>query len=209
MAESNLKDALLDDVNEENDEDTTFIESQPKLKWYLIDTEKTFCKVWNFLITILTIYTLSVSPFILTFRSVYLICEGQDCLNGEDQYNETLRNIEQGIDIFMLIEIFLNFVKKKNIQKDLTTIGYNYITGYFIWDLIATLPGLMTGEIMDFYFLKLFRIMHFTKLTQPLNLFLSCLLSKYSKKRQNDLTNFAGLILYVIYLSHIMACTWL
>jgi|TARA_B110001450_G_C17349928_1_gene371058 hypothetical protein len=34
-------------------------------------------------------------------------------------------------------------------------------------------------------------------------------LQKYSKKRQNDLTSFAGLILYVIYLSHIMACVWL
>ena len=57
--------------------------------------------------------------------------------------------------------------------------------------------------------MKLFRIIHFTKLTQPLQLLLACVLQKYSKKRQNDLTSFAGLILYVIYLSHIMACVWL
>lgn len=62
---------------------------------------------------------------------------------------------------------------------------------------------------MDYYILKLFRIIHFTKLTQPLQLLLACVLQKYSKKRQNDLTSFAGLILYVIYLSHIMACVWL
>ena len=76
MAESNQRDTLLDDVNEDNDEDTTMVEMKPKDKWYLIDTEKTFCKVWNFIITILTIYTLFVSPFILTFNSVYLICQG-------------------------------------------------------------------------------------------------------------------------------------
>ena len=35
------------------------------------------------------------------------------------------------------------------------------------------------------------------------------LLSKYSKKRQNDLTQFAILIILVIYISHIMACIWL
>ena len=76
MAESNLKDAMLDEVNDAVDDDTTIIDSKPKIKWYLIDTEKTFCKVWNFLITMLTIYTLFVSPFILTFWSVYLTCEG-------------------------------------------------------------------------------------------------------------------------------------
>jgi hypothetical protein len=47
------------------------------------------------------------------------------------------------------------------------------------------------------------------RLTQPLNVTLHCVLQKYSKKRQNDLTGFAGLILYVIYTSHIMACAWL
>ena len=124
----------------------------------------------------LTIYTLFVTPFILTFRSVYLICEGSGCEGGEDEYNETLRNIETGIDIFILIEILLNFVKRKNNQKDLSTIGYNYITGYFIFDVIATLPGLFLGEVMDYYILKLFRIIHFTKLIQPLNLILYCML---------------------------------
>lgn len=38
---------------------------------------------------------------------------------------------------------------------------------------------------------------------------LGCALQKYSKKRQNDLTSFSGLILYVIYTCHVMACIWL
>jgi len=67
MAESNLKEMMIDDINEEADEEIQSIENQPKLKWYLIDTERTFCKVWNFMITLLIIYTLFVTPFILTF----------------------------------------------------------------------------------------------------------------------------------------------
>ena len=43
--------------------DNQVIDSAPKLKWYLIDVNSTFCKVWNFLITILIIYTMFVSPF--------------------------------------------------------------------------------------------------------------------------------------------------
>ena len=65
------------------------------------------------------------------------------------------------------------------------------------------------GEVMEYYGLKIFRIIHLNKLTSPLHLLLACVLQKYSKKRQNDLSSFAGLILYVIYLSHIMACLWL
>lgn len=38
---------------------------------------------------------------------------------------------------------------------------------------------------------------------------LKCLLAKYSKKRQNDLTGFTILILLVIYSSHLNACLWL
>jgi hypothetical protein len=67
MAESNLKEMMIDDINEDADEENQIIDSQPKLKWYLIDTERTFCKVWNFMITLLIIYTLFVTPFILTF----------------------------------------------------------------------------------------------------------------------------------------------
>jgi len=65
------------------------------------------------------------------------------------------------------------------------------------------------SEPIEYYILKGFRIVHVTRLTQPLQLLLGCLLQKYSKKRQNDLSSFAGLIFYVIYVSHMMACAWL
>ena len=74
MAESNLKEMMIDDINEEADEEIQSIENQPKLKWYLIDTERTFCKVWNFMITMITIYSLFVVPFILVFSDVYEYC---------------------------------------------------------------------------------------------------------------------------------------
>lgn len=74
MAESNLKEMMIDDINEEADEEIQSIENQPKLKWYLIDTERTFCKVWNFIITLLTIYSLFVVPYMLVFEDVYSPC---------------------------------------------------------------------------------------------------------------------------------------
>ena len=71
MAESNLKEMMIDDINEDANEDSHVNESSEKLKWYLIDTEKTFCKVWNFIITILIIYSLFMGPFVLVFPEIY------------------------------------------------------------------------------------------------------------------------------------------
>ena len=192
---------MIDDINEEADEEIQSIENQPKLKWYLIDTERTFCKVWNFMITLITIYSLFVVPFVLVFKDVY---EGAD-----GKLNPTLYNIELIIDIIYFIEIILNMLKKTRAHKEIEAIAWNYLTGYFIFDAIGTIPCLVMGEKFQYYWLKAFRIIQIYRLTQPLQLALGCALQKYSKKRQNDLKSFAGLILYVIYVCHVMACAWL
>jgi len=76
--------------------------------------------------------------------------------------------------------------------------------------VIGTLPNLLVfSENRGTYWLKLFRFVHIYRLMVPLQLMMKCLLSKYSKKRQNDLTGFTALILHVIYTSHISACIWL
>ena len=210
MAEPNLKEIVIDDINEEADEENQIIDQQPKLKWYLIDTERTFCKVWNFMITLLIIYTLFVTPFILTFDQIYMTCD-KERINCEavEPHQKTLVKIELAIDIIFFVEILLNFVKKTRAHKDLYAIAKNYLAGFFIFDVASTLPELFMNESLNFYALKLLRLVHVTRLTQPLVVILHCLLQKYSKKRQNDLTGFAALILYVIYTSHIMACAWL
>jgi hypothetical protein len=107
------------------------------------------------------------------------------------------------------MEICLNFVKKTRAHKDVSSIGMNYLSGSFIFDLASTIFGLIANENFDVYWLKCFRIIHIYRLTQPLNIILGCILQKYSKKRQNDLIGFAALILYVIYSSHLNACCWL
>jgi hypothetical protein len=120
MAESNLKEMMIDDINEDANEDSTINENQPKLKWYLIDTERTFCKVWNFLITILTIYSMFVAPFVIVFSDVYQDRDPKTkeyFNNPENPRQKTLQNIERAIDIIYLFEIILNFVKRTRALK--------------------------------------------------------------------------------------------
>jgi hypothetical protein len=58
-----LRNNVIDEVNEEYEQDSLQEKSGQSIKWYLIDSEGTFCFIWNFCITILTIYTLIISPF--------------------------------------------------------------------------------------------------------------------------------------------------
>jgi len=95
-------------------------------------------------------------------------------------------------------------------RRELKTIIPHYLTTYFIFDAIGTIPNMaFFNEGREFYWLKIFRFVHLYRLHQPLQLVLKCALAKYSKKRQNDLTSFTILILLVIYSSHINACFWL
>lgn len=180
MAESNLKEMMIDDINEDANEDSTVNDNQPKLKWYLIDTERTFCKVWNFLITILTIYSMFVAPFIIVFPDVY---QDEDPVTGvfitnpNNPRQSSLKTIEYAIDIIYLFEILLNFVKRTRALKKIQTISVNYLTSYFIFDVIGTIPNLMIfKEGFKYYYLKVFRLIHFMRLIKPLELLLGCIL---------------------------------
>ena len=151
-----------------------------------------------------------VAPYILVFKDVY---QNYDPETGEYSFEtttqKTLMKIETAIDIIYLFEIMLNFVKRTRALKKLETISVNYLTSYFIFDVIGTIPELVFGEGFEFYWLKVFRLIHFMRLVKPLELLLGCILQKHSKKRQNDLTSFCSLILGVIYVSHVMGCIWL
>ena len=196
MTESNLKEMMIDDINEEAEEETTATENQPKLKWYLIDRDRTFCKVWNFMITIIIIYSLFVTPYIFVFPEVFEWCQVKDKTGKEVIYNyrdfttddatgkvtylctgptstgyknnATLYEIDLIFDIIFFIEIILNFVKRSRAHRELKQIANNYLLGYFIFDVVGTMPCLFTNESINFYYLKLFRIVHVTRLNEPL-----------------------------------------
>ena len=120
-----------------------------------------------------------------------------------------MRNIEFAWDSFWLLEIGLNFLKRTNEFRELNEIIRNYLSFYFWFDLIGTAPCLFDGENYHTYYLKLFRFVHIYRLRMPIEYIMKFLLTKYSKKRQHDLTSFTILILYVVYSSHINCCIWL
>lgn len=175
MAESNLKEMMIDDINEDANEEVQQVESnQGKLKWYLIDKERTPCKVWDFVITLIIMYNLFVTPFILVFSDVYQYYDeekGAYYTDPNTPSQEKLLSLEQAFDIIYVLEILLNFIKRTRAHKDLAAISDNYIKTYFVFDVVATVPCLLNvdgSENFSLYFLKCFRIVHFFRISRPL-----------------------------------------
>lgn len=111
-----------------------------------------------------------MGPYVLVFQDSYV-------------GNTQLVQIEYVIDIIFCFEIIMNFLKRSNSYKDIKSIGKNYIKGYFFIDCIATITGLYTGESIEYYWLKMLRIFHIHRLTQPQQLVLEFMLQNLSKKR--------------------------
>lgn len=109
-----------------------------------------------------------VSPFILVFPDVYQFCDNQGICSAVYDYQKTLNTLELVIDIIYFIEILMNFVKKTLAYKTIQLISWNYLTGYFMFDIIATVPELFMQEPVTFYWFKCFRIIHFFRLSDPL-----------------------------------------
>jgi hypothetical protein len=83
-----------------------------------------------------------------------------------------------------MIEICLNFVKMTPAYNRLDEIVINYLSGYFIFDVLGTVPCLFSGENRDLYPFKGIRLVHFARISEPIYLILGFILSRYSKKRQ-------------------------
>jgi hypothetical protein len=77
------------------------------------------------MITMLTIYSLFVVPFILVFKDVYEYCkDGQKtCEESDKIIQPTLYRIELIIDIIYLMEICLNMLKKTRAHKEIESIA--------------------------------------------------------------------------------------
>jgi len=58
-----LRNNTIDETNDDFDQENLAEKNGSQLHWYLIDSEGTFCFIWNFFITLLIIYTLIVAPF--------------------------------------------------------------------------------------------------------------------------------------------------
>lgn len=71
----------------------------------------------------------------------------------------------------------MNFLKKDRAHREISDIALDYLKGTLLFDSVATFPNLLIwNENYQFYWLKIFRIVHIFRFTVPLELILSFVL---------------------------------
>lgn len=100
------------------------------------------------------------------------------------------RPIDFFIDIVLTIDIVLNFFTAyyKDVELVIQNklIAFAYFKGFFVFDVISTLPGLFTYEDYNVYALKIFRYLKFFDvITHIRNVFMSVKLYYYCQNNSS------------------------
>jgi hypothetical protein len=76
-----------------------------------------------------------------------------------------LKGFELFVDVCFTIDIVLNFFKLSNNQKeiDLPQYRWDYVKGLLMFDILAVVPGIFSGESTKFSFCKLARFVHWRR----------------------------------------------
>jgi len=106
---------------------------------YLIEYDSSFRKFWDFIITLITLYTLIIAPFRLAFDDLDFV---------------VVDYLEITMDGIFIMDIALQFfIPNYNIEEDLiknkSLIAKNYLSGWFCLDLIASIPGSIISNLLE------------------------------------------------------------
>ena len=94
------------------------------------------------------------------------------------------------VDIFFAFDIVCNFytayVQDVEVIMSLRKIAMNYMRSYFVFDVLATVPTLVTLERRSLYFLKLFRFFRARRAFQEVTFLVGKLIDKMDLNKQSS-----------------------
>ena len=116
-------------------------------KWFIIESESRNKQIWNMFTNIFYMVSFFNFPYVIAFNFVAL----------ESQFV-----FEIFLDVLLILDISTEFIttREKNGIKvfKVKDIMFSYMKSTFIFDVMACIPGLVTGESMPaWYLFKVFR----------------------------------------------------
>ena len=106
----------------------------PQKPWYIIGLNNFYKQCWNLWVVFLLLYTAVVTPYRCAFFT-------DEMLSKTDGFDF----LERIVDISFIADIFINFVSayednQGKVIINLKKIAFNYVTGFFWIDLLASFP---------------------------------------------------------------------
>ena len=113
-------------------------------------------------------------------------------------------------DISWCLEIILSFIVASPTHRTFKDISANYIKGFFIFDVLATIPPMIfLQKNRTVNLLKFLRIVHIGEMFSPFQKLIDCLMTKTIKKKRSDMFQLIVLFSSALLFGHISACAWI
>lgn len=192
----------------ETDSEDEGSDDEKEVAW-IIMPDKIYKIIWDLIIGVIILYSSIVTPYEIAFSD-----------KTKDTWWDTM------LDVFLWMDIVITFFSaytdsEENVIKSHKKICINYLTSWFILDLISVLPinQLTSGS---FTYNKITRISRLPKLYRLVKLTKLLRITKASKRNVNNVTKFfmeklkingnikrlIVLILAFLLLNHLCACFW-
>jgi hypothetical protein len=193
--------------------------------FFTIDPKSTFVKYWDLIIILITFYSITFTPYYLAFSE------------ADNSFNVLF--LEMFFDIVFIIDILINFFiefynYEEELVKNFYLIAMNYLTGWFLVDLLASIPGstisfilLLTSEDNDSSqfktitninkagrFPKIYKFIKFSKLIKVYKIYkdeqnYANIAGVDELNLSSALQRFLAFVLSFIIISHMLACIWI
>jgi len=167
--------------------------------------ESTIFQIWN-VVRYLTMFS---CYFLHLFHIAFDI-------DKEDESIKDSLTIDKIIDWILLVDIILKFITafQQDIEwkTSLPLIAWNYIrSGSLLFDLLATLPGLITNQSQKYFWFKLFRLYHIRDIFSQITVWFTMIFHKAGlNKSVIDKVSYVFMIIIVLFTAiHFFACLWI
>lgn len=113
-------------------------------------------------------------------------------------------------DISWCLEIVLSFLVASPNNRTFKEIAKAYLKGYFIFDVLATIPPMITMQKNStINLLKFLRFAHIGEMFTPIKNLIDCCMEGTIAKKRNDMFQLIVLFSAALLFGHIMACCWI
>ena len=190
-----------EDLTEALDDEEEEEFKNENIPWYMVHEDGKFMIFWQFLFALLVVINYIYAPFITAFSTL------------RKQYTETVNFFEITIEGFWALSIFINFVTASSERKifNFKDSAKRYLRTYGIFDICALIGNLyiwlvLGGKANSTASIVLFiRFTHFSSMFYPIKFYIRNY-TMYNKKREGQIKRIFMVFLFMIFMSHILAC---
>ena len=168
------------------------------LPWYIMNPKNTSYKLIDTVIQVMTWISVTLTPLTMVFDMM-----------GSQMQPKVLW-LYWAIDIAWCLQILICFFVASSNNRNFKSTSKSYLRGYFIFDVVATVPSMITmQQNASVNLLKFLRFVHVGEMFIPFKRLIDCLMEGKIQRKRSDMLKLIVLFVSILLFGHLMACSWI